>query len=145
MVQINPYISFNGNCEKAFHYYKSIFGGEFPSINRYSEMPPKDGKSISPVDAEKIMHISLPISKETVLMGCDIASSFGSPTVFGNNFSVCLLTDSKKEADRIFNSLSAGGQISMPMMDTFWAAYFGMCTDKFGISWMVNVDLKAIK
>ena len=85
------------------------------------------------------MHVSLPISKETILMGSD-STSFSGDVTFGNNFSVSINTDSKEEADKLFNGLSVSGNIIMPMEKTFWGAYFGMFTDKFGINWMINFD-----
>jgi PhnB protein len=138
MTTVNVYLNFNGNCEEAFNFYKSVFGGEFPYLGRYKDMPPGDGKSISPEDAEKIMHVSLPISKETMLMGSDAGGEWASNIQQGNNFAVCIATDSKEKADELFNGLSQGGQVTMPLSNTFWGDYFGMFIDKFGISWMVS-------
>jgi PhnB protein len=140
MTTINVYLTFNGNCEDAFNFYKSVFGGEFANIGKFGEMPPQEGFEMSENDKNRIMHVSLPISSETTLMGSD-SSSYSGDAVFGNNFSVSINTDSKEDADRFFNGLSAGGNVIMPMQDTFWGAYYGMFTDKFGINWMVNVDL----
>jgi PhnB protein len=141
MTVVNPYLTFNGNCEEAFHFYKSVFGGEFPYIGRYKDMPPMEAeKGCPPSEENKIMHVSLPISKETVLMGSDSSDAFGHAKVAGNNFSISISTDTKKEADRMFKMLCEDGKMTMSMTDTFWGAYFGMCTDKFGIQWMVNVD-----
>ena len=141
MAKVNPYLTFNGNCEDAFNFYKSVFGGEFPYIGRFKEMPPMEGgKEISAEDGEKIMHVSLPISSETILMGSDSSESFGQVTTVGNNFSISIDAASKEEADKLFNGLSAGGKVTMPLSKTFWGAYFGMFTDKFGIQWMVNYD-----
>ncbi len=139
MTQVNPYLIFNGNCEEAFLFYKSVFGGEFPYIGKYKNMPAMEGcESISEQDAERIMHVSLPIGN-TVLMGGDSNQQSGE-VVMGTNFHVSINTESKAEADRIFNGLSAGGTVFMPMDKTFWGAYFGMFKDKFGIHWMVNFD-----
>jgi PhnB protein len=140
MTTVNPYLSFNGNCEEAFNFYKSIFGGEFPYIGRYKDMPPVDGKSCAPQDEQKIMHISLSISKETILMGADNTGAFGPKTQVGNNIALSINTDSENEANRIFNKLFEGGNVIMPMNKTFWGAYFGMCIDKFGINWMVSYE-----
>lgn len=141
MAQVNAYLTFNGNCEEAFNFYKSVFGGEFPYIGRFGDMPPsEDGKQVAEADKDKIMHVSLPISQETILMGSDTGGEWASNHVAGNNISLSVNTDSKEEADRIFNGLSAGGKITMPLAETFWGAYFGMWTDKFGIHWMVNYD-----
>ena len=142
MASVNPYLTFNGNCEEAFNFYKSVFGGEFPYIGRYKEMPPMEGKPMPASEAEKIMHVSLPVGKETILMGSDSSEAFGHATVIGNNFSISVNTDSQAEADKLFKGLSAEGKETMPMNKTFWGSYFGMLTDKFGINWMVNCDTK---
>ena len=141
MATINPYLTFNGNCEEAFLFYKSVFGGEFPYIGRFGEMPPaEDCPPMSPEAANLIMHVSLPIGKETFLYGSDASEAFGAAAVIGNNFSISINADSRGEADRLFHGLSAGGKVTMPMENTFWGAYFGMFADKFGINWMVNFD-----
>lgn len=143
MAQVNPYIVFNGDCEAAFLFYKSVFGGEFPYIGRFGEMPPgPEGENCPPpseADKNRIMHVSLMIGT-TVLMGSDTTSD--RPVKTGDNFSVSINTDSREEADKMFNGLSAGGTVIMPLENTFWGAYFGMFTDKFGINWMVNFDEK---
>lgn len=141
MATINPYLTFNGNCEEAFTFYKSVFGGAFPFMGRFKDMPPMDGKSVPKEEEDKIMHVSLPISKETSLMGSDASLAFGPAPVAGTNFSLSVNADSEAEADKIFNALSAGGKVTMPMSKTFWESYFGMLTDKFGISWMVSFEL----
>lgn len=141
MATVNTYMTFNGFCEEAFLFYKSIFGGEFSYFGRFKDMPMTDGKTCPPAEAEKIMHVALSISKETAIMGSDSFESFGTETIYGNNFSLSLNTESKEEADKLFNALSNGGKITMPMENTFWNAYFGTFTDKFGINWMVNFDL----
>jgi PhnB protein len=141
MTTVNVYLNFEGNCEEAFNFYKSIFGGEFSYLGRFKDMPPQEG--IPPMTAEegeKIMHVSLPISKETILMASDTGGEWCAKVTQGNNFSVSVNTDSQKEADRLFNGLSAGGKVTMPMEKTFWGSYFGMFTDKFGINWMVSFD-----
>ena len=140
MAQINPYINFKGNCEEAFNFYKSVFGGEFPFVGRYKDMPPSDKEHMGDVDGEKIMHMSLPISKETTLMGSDIGGEWAKHTIEGNNIQLSVNADTEDEAKRIFNALSAGGRVNMPLDKTFWGALFGMFTDKFGINWMVNYD-----
>ena len=138
---ISPYLNYNGNCEEAFNFYKSVFGGKFAFVGRFKDMPPIDGKSVSAAYGEKIMHMSLPISKETTLSGSDSVEGFGPPLQKGNNFTIAIDAASKSEADRwLFNGLSAGGNVGMPMGDTFWGSYFGMFIDKFGISWMVSFE-----
>jgi PhnB protein len=138
MTTVNVYLTFNGNCEEAFNFYKSVFGGDFSYIERFKDMPADGGKPVPPQDANKIMHVSLPISKETMLMGSDTGGEWASIYSHGNNFSISISTDRKAEADRLFNGLSAGGQVTMPLNKTFWGEYFGMFTDKFGINWMVS-------
>lgn len=140
MATISPYLTFNGNCEEAFNFYKSVFGGEFPYIGRFKDMPPMGGKEVPASEGNKIMHVSLPISKETVLMGSDSSEAFGQATVMGNNFSISINADSRDEADKLFTGLSTGGKVTMPMNKTFWGSYFGMLTDRFGIQWMVSFD-----
>jgi PhnB protein len=139
MAKINIYLNFNGTCEDAFNFYKSVFGGEFPYIGRYSDMP-EDSNTCPPDDLQKIMHISLPIGNDTVLMGCDTIKGTGFEFKQGNNFSIIVNTDSKEEADKVFNGLKAGGCIVMPLNTTFWGAYFGMVADQFGINWMVSFE-----
>lgn len=140
MTTVNVYLTFNGNCFEAFNFYKSVFGGEFSYVGRFKDMPAEPGHVTGPEDGDKIMHISLPISKETLLMGSDTGGEWASSFAQGNNFSISINTDSKENADRYFNGLSAGGIVTMPMSQTFWGDYFGMFTDKFGISWMVSFN-----
>jgi PhnB protein len=137
MTAINPYLTFDGNCEEAFNFYKSVFGGDFPYIGRYSDMPSDAPKNES--ESNKIMHVSLPIGEGTILMGSDQPQEFGK-VIPGNNFAISINAMSEQEATRLFNALSEGGKVTMPMNKTFWGAFFGMFTDKFGINWMVNYD-----
>ncbi|WP_117884539.1 VOC family protein [Aureibaculum luteum] len=139
MATINTYLNFNGNCEAAFNFYKSVFGGEFTFLGRFEEMPEGDGYKVTDSDKNKIMHVSLPIGK-TILMGSDTIGDWGPKFVQGNNFSVSITPENTEEADKLFTGLSTGGQITMPMENTFWGSYFGMLTDKFGINWMVNLE-----
>jgi len=139
MTTVNIYLNFNGNCFEAFTFYKSVFGGEFPYVGYYKDMPPQEGcEPMTAVEGEKIMHMSLPISTETMLMGSDAGGEWAAAITQGNNFTISINTDSQAEADRLFNGLSAGGAVTMPMANTFWGDYFGMFTDKFGINWMVS-------
>jgi len=139
MAQINPYLNFNGDCEAAFNHYKSVFGNEFEYIGRFGEMPPSDGHVVSEEEKNKIMHVSLPISGDVKLFGSDCPAGYG-PVRFGDNISISINTKSPEEAKRLFDGLSEGGKITMPLEKTFWAALFGMFVDKFGINWMVNYD-----
>ena len=140
MASVNVYLTFNGNTEEAFNFYKSVFGGEFTYMGKFKDMPADENcPPPTPEEENRVMHVSLPISAETVLMGSD-STSFSGDVTFGNNFAVSINANSKDEADRLFNGLSAGGKVTMPMEKTFWGSYFGMFTDKFGINWMVNFD-----
>lgn len=139
MATVNTYLNFNGNCEEAFDFYKSVFGGEFIYIGKFGDMPAADGFSVPETDKNKIMHVSLAIGN-TILMGSDTGGDWAPTFVQGNNFSVSINAESKVEADGLFAGLSAGGHVTMPMENTFWGAYFGMFTDKFGINWMVNFE-----
>lgn len=139
MTVVNPYLNFQGNCEEAFNYYREVFGGEFSYLGRFGEMPPQEGVSISEEQANQIMHMSLPISKETILMGSDAGGEWAPKLVVGNNISLSITAETKEDADRFFAMLSDDGKVTMPMDQTFWGDYFGMCTDKFGINWMISL------
>jgi PhnB protein len=139
MATINPYLAFNGNCEEAFDFYKSVFGGEFRLVSRFKDMPSMPGQEIPENMKQRIMHVSLPISNETILMGSDSNRAMGDVTM-GQNISISVNAADKREADKIFNSLSSGGKITLPIADMFWGAYFGMLVDKFGIFWMVSSE-----
>ena len=139
MTTVSTYLNFNGDCEEAFNFYKSIFGGEFIYIGRFGDMPAGDGYAIPDADKNKVMHVSFPIGS-TLLMGGDAGGDWAPTIVKGNNFSISINAESREEADRLFDGLSAGGKVTMPMENTFWGAYFGMFTDKFDVNWMVNFD-----
>jgi PhnB protein len=134
---LNPYLNFPGNCEQAFNFYKSVFGGEFGHISRFKDMPPQEGVTLPPGADEKVMHISLPIGNGNMLMGSD-AGEWSPPISFGNNFTLSITAESREEADRIFSALAKGGNVTMPLADAFWGDYFGMCTDKFKVNWMMS-------
>ena len=138
MATVNAYINFQGNCEEAFNYYKTVFGGEFTMLDRFSEMPPQEGMELSEADMNKIMHVSLPISNENVLMGSDVGGEWAKDLTIGNNITLSISAESKEQADHFFLKLSEGGKVAMPMDNTFWGSYFGMCTDKFDINWMIG-------
>jgi PhnB protein len=135
MTAINPYLMFNGNCEEAFDFYESVFRSGSLEKNRYKEAPDQQ----IPGSQDKLMHAALPIGNGYMLMGSDTPSDDMRVSI-GNNFSVSLSTDSEDEADKLFGKLSEGGKVTMQLSKTFWNAYFGMCTDKFGINWMVSYD-----
>ena len=139
MTTINTYLTFKGNCEEAFNFYKAAFGGEFTHVGRFNDMPQDPNFQLDSSDQNNIMHISYPIGN-TTLMGSDTSGEWVKGFTEGNNFSVSINTDSKDEADRLFNALSENGKVTMPMNKTFWNSYFGMFTDQFGIQWMVSFD-----
>ena len=141
MLSINPYLTFNGNCEAAMMFYKSIFGGEFSDFNRFSDFSNEgnEGGELPADKLEGIMHIAYPIGENTVLMASD-AHPLSPPVVFGQHISLSISADSKEKATEFFTKLAEGGVVTMPIADTFWGAYFGMLDDKFGISWLINYD-----
>lgn len=138
MTTINSYLNFGGTTEEAFDFYRSVFGGEFSSLQRFKDTP--GCENVPPSDGEKIMHIALPIGNGSVLMATDALESMGQTLTAGDNFSLSISADSEEDADRLFNALSEGGQVTMPLEKAFWGAYFGMLKDRFGIQWMINYD-----
>lgn len=141
MASIYPYIHFNGNAEEAFTFYQSVFGGHFTNLVRFKDMN-FEGAPNFEKEADKIMHIALPIGQHSVLMGSDTPEQLGKHNEMETRSKISISTDSKEEADKIFHSLSNGGQIEMPIQDSPWGSYFGMFRDKFGIEWMVEFDEK---
>lgn len=136
MASLHPYLNFDGNTEDVFNFYKSVFGGEFSAVMRNKDIPA--GIPTQPgADPNAILHIALPLSNGSVLMGGDRPAVHGKGTK-GDNFTISIQTESETETRRIFDALSAGGQIVMPLDHAFWGALFGMFNDKYGISWMVN-------
>ena len=142
MAKINPYIHFNGDAEEAFTFYKSVFGGEFAMLVRFKDMPGDHGIPLNEDEASKIMHIALPVGKSSVLMASDVPSFMGQVNENENRSKISISTESKEEADKIFNGLSTGGKVEMPIADSPWGSYFGMFRDKYGIEWMVDFDPK---
>ena len=144
MARVSTYLNFPGTTEEAFNFYKSVFGTEFQGeINRMGEVPPQPGHPpIAETDKNLVMHIELPILAGHVLMGTDAPDSVGFTFKFGNNISINLEPDTRAETDKLFNSLSAGGEVTMPLTDMFWGDYYGSCTDKFGVLWMFNCTSK---
>ena len=139
MAQINPYIHFNGNAEEAFTFYKSVFGGEFAMISRFKDLSIPE-HPVSEKEAEKIMHIALPIDKNSLLMGSDTPEFMGKHNENENRSKISISAESKEEADQLFNGLSSGGNVEMPIEDSPWGSYFGMFRDKYGIEWMVDFN-----
>lgn len=140
MTTVNAYLTFDGNCQEAFNFYKSVFGGDFGYVGKFKDMPENPEYPVAESDKDKIMHIALPISKETIIMGADVGGEWSENLHQGNNFSISVNTDTKNEADRLFDGLSKNGKIMMPMNQTFWGSYFGMFVDQFGIQWLVSFD-----
>ena len=138
MSTLNVYLYFKGNCEKAFDFYKSVFGGEYEFIGRYKDIPQNARQNFPYCTDEQIMHVTLPISKETILMGSDMIDSNEEISESKNRFSLYVSTDNKKEAERIFNAFSDEGEIIVPIDEQFWGSYYGFCIDKFGISWKIS-------
>ncbi|MCA9954939.1 MAG: VOC family protein [Anaerolineales bacterium] len=138
MTTITAYVNYNGNCEEAFNFYANIFEGSSLSFDRFSSMP--DADQMPESDQNKIMHAALTLGNRGLIMGSDVVQGMSGEVVFGNNFGLTLQPDSEEEAIRLFNALSAGGTVTMPLEKTFWNATFGMFIDKFGINWMVNYD-----
>lgn len=144
MTTANVYLNFTNQTEAAFNFYKSVFGTEFEGgINRYGDMPPQEGMPPLADEVKNlVLHVSLPISEGYKLMGSDAPEQMGFKVNMGNNMYINLDTDSREEANRLFNSLSDEGKIEMPLTDMFWGAYWGSFTDKFGVKWMINCQNK---
>ncbi len=137
-MSLNTYLTFDGDCAEAFDFYKSVFGGEFMMVSTFADAPPDMG--VKDEEKDRIMHVSLPVGG-SVLMGSDTAGGHGPALAKGNNFSIAFTPASKEDADAKFAKLKEGGAETMAMQETFWGSYFGMCTDRFGVQWMVNFPL----
>lgn len=142
MALINPYIHFNGNAEEAFTFYKSVFGGEFAKMMRYKDLASAE-YPLAENDANRLMHIALPIGKSSVLMGSDTLESMEQVTENDNRNTISISAESREEADKLFKGLSEGGKVEMPIADGPLGAYFGMFTDKYGIEWMMDFTPKS--
>jgi PhnB protein len=136
MLHMNPYFNFNGNTGEAMSFYKSVFGGTFTSYTKFKDVP--GGEKMSPDDQERAMHITLRTPEGLTFMATDVLESMEQKAKHGNAQYVCLHTESEAETDKLFNALSKGGKVEMPVNKTFWGAYCGMCTDRFGVQWMLN-------
>ena len=137
MTTINPWINFNGNAEEAFVFYRSVFGGEFTKVIRFKDMASPEFP-VAEKDENKLMLISLPIGKSNVLMANDVPEFMGRVNENENRSKISVSTESKEEADKLFNGLSAGGKVEVPMVDSSWGSYFGMFRDKYGIEWVIE-------
>jgi PhnB protein len=141
MAVINPHINFNGNAEEAFTFYKSVFGGAFAKIIRFKDLSSPEFP-VAEKEENKIMHIALPIGKNNMLMANDVPESMGRTNENENRSKIAISAESKEEADKLFNGLSAGGEIEGPIGDSPWNTYFGCFRDKYGIEWIVEYDPK---
>lgn len=142
MATINPWINFNGNAEEAFIFYKSVFGGEFKKVIRLKDLASPEF-SVAKQDENQVMLITLPIGKNTMLMANDVPAFMGKVNENENRSKISVTTESKEEADKLFNGLSAGGQVEGPMSDSPWGTYFGMFRDKYGIEWIIECSLNS--
>lgn len=141
MPKLNPYLNFDGTAEEAFRFYQSVFGGEFVGgVMKMGNVPGME--NLSDDEKNRVMHIALPIGGD-LLMASDIIPSMGQNLNQGNGNYISVFPESREEADRIFDTLSAGGEVEMPMEDQFWGDYFGSFKDKFGVYWMVNYSKDA--
>jgi PhnB protein len=139
MRAINPWINFNGNAEEAFNFYKTIFGGEFTKVIRFKDLASVEFK-VPENEENKLMHIALPIGSNNVLMANDVPEIMGRVNESENRSKIAVGAESREEADKVFNGLSAGGEIEGPMGDSPWGTYAGMLRDKYGIEWIVEFD-----
>jgi PhnB protein len=139
MKAINPWINFNGNAEEAFNFYKSVFGGEFSKVIRFKDLASADFP-VADNEAVKIMYISLPIGKGNVLIANDVPEIMGRTNEQENRSKIVVSAETREEADRVFNGLSAGGDIEGPIGQSPWGSYAGMFRDRYGIEWIVDFD-----
>ncbi len=140
MSRVSTYFNFPRNTEEAFLFYRSVFNTEFNgAIARFGDMPSQPGAPEMPeADKKLVMHVELPITGGHILMGTDAPESFGFTVNFGNNMHIMLEPDSREECKRLLDAFAEDGKITMPLQDMFWGSYFGSCTDKFGVQWMVS-------
>jgi PhnB protein len=134
MKQVSPYLNFAGNTEEAFQFYQSVFGGEL-GILRFQEFG--DAMNIPEQDRNKVAHAHLSLGTN-MMMATDTLESLGQQLTVGNNFYIFIETDSVDETEQLFNALSSGGDVEMPLQQTEWAERHGICKDKFGVQWMLN-------
>jgi PhnB protein len=139
MRTINPWINFNGNAEEAFTFYQSVFGGEFIKIIRFKDLAGMEFQ-VPENEANKIMHIALPIGKQNVLIANDVPEFMGRVSESENRSKISVSAESREEADKLFYGLSAGGDVEGPIGDSPWGTYAGMFRDKYGIEWIVEFD-----
>ncbi|HYK08640.1 MAG TPA: VOC family protein [Candidatus Eisenbacteria bacterium] len=137
MATLNTWINFNGNAEEAFAFYKSVFGGEFVKVVHFKDIATAEFP-VAEKEEEKIMYIALPIGSNTLLVANDVPEVLGKVNEHENRSKILVHAESKEEADRLFNGLSAGGEVEGPMGDSPWGSYAGMFRDKYGIEWIIE-------
>ncbi len=137
-MSLGTYLFFEDNCREAFEFYRSAFGGEFQVLQTFADGPPD--MNVPDSEKDRIMHVSMAIGSG-VLMGSDSSSAFGPPPVQGTNFAISIAGESREHCDKVFGKLSEGGTVRVPMQETFWGAYFGSWTDRFGVGWMISLEL----
>lgn len=138
MRTLATYLNFNGSTEQAFNFYKDVFGGEYINFQRFGDLP---GGQVADADRNKILHVGLKLPNGQLLLGSDVPSGH-PPAVFGDNFSLCAMTETREETDRIFARFSEGGEVLMKLDNMFWGAYYGIVKDRFGITWMLEYFTK---
>lgn len=138
MFNINPYLTFPGTCEEAFTFYEKVFNAKISRLQRFCDMPQQDDLIVPQDFMNKIMHVALPINEQALIMGSDGGDEWSPKMTTGNNVSLSIAVDTTAEAERIFEALSEDGRITMPLDISFWGEFFGMCTDKYNINWMVS-------
>lgn len=134
----NIYLTFNGNCKEAFDFYTEVFDAKVLHSSTFGEMPPQKDQPLPDEMKDKIMHISIQLSDEAIIMGSDTGGEWGANFKQGNNFSISINADSKEQANDLFAKLSEGGNVTMPIQDTFWGSYFGSLADRYGVQWMIS-------
>ena len=143
MRAINPWINFNGNAQEAFNFYKSVFGGEFLKVVRFKDLA-SDEFTVPESEADKLMYIALPLGKNNVLIANDVPEFMGRVSENENRSKIAIAAESREEADKLFNGLSAGGDVEGPIGDSPWGTYAGMFRDKYGIEWIIEFDPNAV-
>jgi PhnB protein len=146
MASVGTYLNFPRHTEEAFLFYQTVFGGSFAGngIMRFGDVPPVEGHPpLSEADQRLVMHVALPILGGHLLMGTDAPESMGFKVTMGNNSYICLSPDSRAEAKRLFDALSAGGKVEMDLQDTFWGSYYGSFSDQYGVQWMIDCAVQA--
>ena len=135
-MKVEPYLFFNGRCEAALDFYQRVFGAEQTFLMRYKESPEAPPMPLPPGWEEKVMHASLQIG-ETMLMASD---GCGSESTEFKGFSLSVAMPDAQTAERVFGALADGGEVTMPLGETFFSPCFGMLNDRFGVGWMVIVN-----